>query len=305
MANYLTIDVGGTNIKYALMSEEAEIAAKGEIPTPYEGLEVFIDTIVNLYEQFADQEIAALAMAAPGKIDSSTGYFYTSGALKYISGVNLKDRLAERIPVPFAVENDAKAAALAEIWMGSMHGITNGEVIVLGTGIGGAVIINGALYRGSTFAAGEFSVISTRLDEPFNPHDNSWAGQNGVPALVKGYAERIGADPAELNGRILFGKANEGDPDALAAIRKYCEGLATGIISLQTILDVDRVSIGGGISRQPILLDTLREVIKEINAPLEGHMPYTLPDIQPCSFGNDANMIGALYHYLYELGGAA
>ena len=114
MADYLTIDVGGTNIKYALMNEEAEIYEKGEIPTPYEGLEVFIDTIFELYTKYyEDREIAALAMSAPGKIDSTTGYFYTSGALKYISGVNLAERLAERIPVPFAVENDAKAAALA------------------------------------------------------------------------------------------------------------------------------------------------------------------------------------------------
>lgn len=300
MANYLTIDVGGTNIKYAVMDENAEIADKGEIPTPYEGLEVFIDTIISLYEKYADQDIKAVAMSAPGKIDSSCGYFYTSGALKYVSGVNLAERLAERIPVPFAAENDAKAAALAELWMGSMHGITNGAVIVLGTGIGGALIFDGKLYRGSTFAAGEFSVISSRLDKPYSTQCN-WAGQNGVGSLVKAYAERIDADPKELNGRILFSKANEGDEMALDAIRYYCIGLATGIISLQSIIDVQRVSIGGGISRQPILLDTLREVIAELNAPYEGQMPYTIPDIQPCSFGNDANMIGALYHYLYEM----
>jgi predicted NBD/HSP70 family sugar kinase len=300
MANYLTVDVGGTNIKYAIMNDKGEILEKGEIPTPYEGLEVFIDTIVDLYNQFAEYNVEALAMSAPGKIDSANGYFYTSGALKYISGVNLRDRLAERIPVPFAVENDAKAAALAELWMGSMQGITNGSVVVLGTGIGGAIIINGKLYRGSTFAAGEYSCISSRLDLPYD-REHNWANLNGVGHMVEAYEEMIGAEKGSLNGRILFTRANEGEPEALKAIEDYCVYLATAITSLQTILDVERVSIGGGISRQPILLDTLRRVITEMSAPFEGRVPYTLPDIQPCSFGNDANMIGALYHYLYEL----
>lgn len=70
MANYLTVDVGGTNIKYAIMNDKVEILEKGEIPTPYEGLEVFIDTIVDLYNQFAEYNVEALAMSAPGKIDS-------------------------------------------------------------------------------------------------------------------------------------------------------------------------------------------------------------------------------------------
>lgn len=300
MAKYLTIDVGGTNIKYALMSEEAEIFEKGEIPTPYEGLEVFIDTIVDLYKKYEDQNILALAMSAPGKIDSTSGYFFTSGALKYISGVNLADRLAERIDVPFAVENDAKAAALAELWKGSMTGVKNGTVVVLGTGIGGAIIIDGKLYRGTTFAAGEYSNISTRLDLPYSSERN-WAVQNGVGRMVEAYEKKTGAEEGSLNGRILFTNANEGEAAAIETIEEYCAGLATAIISLQTILDVERVSIGGGISKQPILIDTLRRVIKEMNAPYENTAPHTLPDIQPCFFGNDANMIGALYHYLYEL----
>ena len=300
MANYLTIDVGGTNIKYALMDDEPAILDRGEIPTPYEGFDVFVEKIVGIYNSYKDMGVDAIAMAAPGKIDSNTGYFYTSGALKYISGVNLADRLAEHIPVPFAVENDAKAAALAELWLGSMQGVKNGTVIVLGTGIGGALIIDGKLYRGSTFAAGEYSCISGNLSKPYDDHV-TWAAQNGVGMMVVDYAMRIGAEPTAMNGRILFKKANEGEPEALEAIRAYCQGLATGIISLQTIIDVERVAIGGGISRQPILLETLKNVIEEMNAPFIGKVPYTIPEIVPCSFGNDANMIGALYHLRYEL----
>ena len=90
MSNYLTIDVGGTNIKYALMDENAEIKEKGEVPTPYDGLDAFLESIKGIYDQYADRNIEAIAMSAPGKIDATKGYFYTSGALNYINGVNLK-----------------------------------------------------------------------------------------------------------------------------------------------------------------------------------------------------------------------
>ena len=298
--DYLTIDVGGTNIKYAVMNEEAEISVQGETATPRDDLEHFLETIRGIYSEFSDRKIQAVAMSAPGRIDSTTGYFYTSGALEYISGINLKERMKAIIPLPFSVENDAKSAALAELWKGTMQDIRNGMVIVLGTGIGGAMIIDGKLYRGSTFAAGEYSVISTRLDEPFNV-EYAWAKQNGVGSLIEAYAQRSGEDPASLNGRIVFERINAGEEAALAALEHYCTGLATGIISLQAILDVQRAAIGGGISRQPVLVDTLRRVMKDMNASFEGWAPYTLPEITACRFGNDANMIGALYHHLYEV----
>ena len=300
MTNYLAIDVGGTNIKYALMNEDAEMIDKGEVPTPLDGIDQYLDALVSIYEKYRDQDPQALVMSAPGKIDSQRGYFFTGGALKFMNDTDLGALLKERIPIPFAAENDAKAAALAEIWKGTMQGVENGCVIVLGTGIGGALIINGTLYRGSTFAAGELSCVSTRLDKPYNTH-NMWAIQNGVGSMVKDYAERIGADPAEMNGRILFDKANQGEYEAIAAIDMYCGGLATGLISLQHIIDVDVIAIGGGISKQPLLMERLERKIEEMYAGLAGYLPATIPQIVPCHFGNDANMIGALYHYLYEI----
>lgn len=301
MALYLTVDVGGTNVKYALMNDQTEILEKGEYPTPMEGgLEEFISSLKEVYDRYRDQA-DALVMSAPGKIDSQTGYFYTSGALRYIDGINLGDRLKEAgIDVPFAVENDAKSAALAEMWKGSMKGIANGIVLVLGTGIGGAIIIDGKLYRGHTFSAGEFSGMPVHLNVFPYDMDQMWALQNGVGYMVKDYALRTGRQADELNGRILFQDANEGNEDALASIDHFCEGLAAGIMSLQFALDVERVAVGGGISKQPLLMDSLRRKTEEYYASAVS-MPASVPEIVPCTFGNDANMIGALYHYLYEL----
>lgn len=303
MANYLGIDVGGTNVKYSLMSENAEILEKGEFPTPYEeGLDGLISGLKKVYDKYAGK-VEAMVMSAPGKIDSSTGYFYTSGALKYIDGINLKDRLKDVIPVPFAVENDAKAAALAEVWKGSLKGIDNAYVLVLGTGIGGAIVIDGKLYRGHTFAAGELSCVQTDWRKFPLEYNNSWAVLNGVGSLVKLYADKIGKDAAELNGRVLFDAANNGDENALAAIDEYTKTLASGIISLQFVLDVERVAIGGGISKQPLLLKYLNQNVDAYYSQYYGILPATAPEVVQCTFGNDANMIGALYHYLFELNG--
>lgn len=300
MSRFVTIDTGGTAIKYALMDENAVIYDQGEVPTPYTGLADYVDVLAEIYDKYADEDIEAVCMSAPGKIDASRGYFHTGGALFYMSGVDLASALKERIPVYFCVENDAKAAALAELWKGSMQGVSNGIVLVLGTGIGGAIIIDGKLYRGTTFAAGEFSAIPLNWGTRF-PNSGSWSDINGVPGLVKNYAWAVDANPAEMNGRILFEAANTGDAAALAELQWYCETLATGIAGLQSILDVEKVAIGGGISRQPLLEETLRTVLHAGYERQPFFYPGSEPEVVTCQFASDANMVGALYHYLYEI----
>ncbi len=301
MRKFLAIDVGGTYIKYALMDEEANIQEQGQEPTPRTTLEDFVDVIGGLYDKYEGQ-IEAIVMAAPGRIDAGKGYFYTSGALKYIGECDMAGLLRERCPITFTVENDAKAAALAELWKGSMKGVKNGIVMTLGTGIGGALIINGALYRGTTFAAGEFSGISTMWEETYDSH-KSWSNSQSTSGLVKRYADLKYVPYDSVNGHVFFERANAGEEEALEILDRYCTGLATGIYSLQLAFDAQKVAIGGGISKQPILIETLNRKMDEIFASDScRHTPATRPEIVACEFGNDANLIGALYHYRFEYG---
>lgn len=301
MAYYVAVDVGGTNLKYSLLSGDAEFIDHGEMPTPKEnGLEDFSGVLKEIYQKYEDCA-EAFVLSAPGKINSETGYFYSGGALSFLQDINLVEKMKEYIPLPFAVENDGKAAALAELWKGSMHGIQNGMILVLGSGIGGAIIIDGKLYRGSSFAAGEFSVIPMHLDEfPFQIQ-NIWTLHSGVPMLIKDYAQRIHVDASELNGKILFEAANNGQIAALDAIDQYTKGIVSGILSLQIILDTEKIAIGGGISKQPLLLESLRKNMNQYIGQMRAYIPCGDPKIESCTFGNDANMIGALYHYLFEI----
>lgn len=299
MSNYLTIDVGGTYIKYAIMTEMAEILEKGETPTPEYSFEEFKQSLVNIYEQFKDRDIQAVCMSAPGRINSDTGYFHTSGALGYISGINLRDELRDIIPVPFSVENDAKAAALAELWKGSMKGIDSGSVITLGTGIGGSVIVNGRLMRGNTYAAGEFSGISSQWNGRYSM-GNIWSDCASTKSLVRMYSNIKNVPSEDMSGRIFFEAVGEQDEDALEILDQFCNNVVCGIMSLQLILDLQRYSIGGGISTQPVLIETINRKLDELFEEYEGKTPASRPEVVACQFGNDANMIGALYHYLFE-----
>ncbi|MBQ1318899.1 MAG: ROK family protein [Solobacterium sp.] len=297
MAYYLGIDVGGTNLKYALMDETGRIADQGTMQSPLTSINDFQEVLRSICRQFPQAE--ALVMSAPGRIDSANNYFYTGGSAKFIHEMPLADVLPPEISLPASVENDGKCAALAELWQGSLKGVRNGAVMTLGTAIGGAVILDGKLYRGSTFAAGEFSYIPTLMEESYY-EEQIWGLKCGAGGLVRLYEKTAGLTPGSADGYQFFAAVERQDPLALQVLRAWCRTLANGMLALQSVLDLDRFAIGGGISRQPALLDMLNEVTDELYAGLADYYPQHRPDITACTFGNDANLIGALYYYLYE-----
>lgn len=298
MRKFLAIDVGGTNIKYGLMLEDATILEKGNVPTPYESLEAFIEEIGKIYDHYKDQNLSALVMSAPGKIEMETGYFHTGGALPYLFEVDLKKPLQKRVPLPFTVINDAKAAGSAELARGAMAGVDTGMVITLGTGIGGCVIINGRVHNGFTGAAGEFSGIPDMWKQPISGKEETWADINRVQTLLNLYGEKAGIDPHSINGKDFFAALNAGDPDAQAALDEYTQRIASAIYVLQHILDVEKVAFGGGISSQPALMDSLHKSLDELFERIPHPPVVSKPELAVCEFRNDANLIGALDNYL-------
>lgn len=296
MKKYLVIDVGGTNLKHAIINDEAEILSQGEVPTPTDSIDSFVAAVVDLYNN--NKDVEGVAMSAPGKIDSDNGYFYTGGALTWLAGVNLAEKLKESIPVPFSVENDGKCAGYAELWKGNFQDTKNGLVLVLGTGIGGCIVIDGKVYKGSTWAAGELSGFCTDITGKKYEFGKMWAMTGAASSLVKLYANKIGVDPKETNGRLLFDAANAGDEVALESVKEFSYSVAMGIMSLQFALDVEKVLIGGGISRQPLLIKTIAETLDEVYGNTGAVMPATMPKVEAAKFANDSNLLGALYHHI-------
>lgn len=157
-------DVGGTEIKYSVMDEQMNRFDAGSVPTPQDTQEHFLDTIYALYAPHKD-EVAGIAMALPGFVDANTGYVSNGGALLYNTGTQVGQLVRERCGCRVTLENDGKAAAIAELRAGALQGCCNAAVFIIGTGVGGGIIANGQLVRGVHFTAGEYSFVNTNADE--------------------------------------------------------------------------------------------------------------------------------------------
>lgn len=295
MNHYLCIDIGGSSIKSAIMDENRMVARAGKIRTPRNDLSELVGIVEDLYMATKD-EINGIAISAPGRINCRTGYFWHGGAVSCLYHVNLKDKLEKFIPVPITIENDAKCAALAELTAGSMQDVDNGAVIVIGTGLGCGLIINHEVYHGSHFSAGEAGMCPVRLDQKYDP-TQSWGVNVRAHALQDIYTDRMHMKRDSTHGKVLFAKVNSGDPDAIAALHEYCARGVSGIMSIQYLLDMEKVAIGGGYSSEPVLVNIMQEEMDEAYASVNPMYACEKPQLTLCHFHEDANLYGALYFH--------
>ena len=294
---YLVLDVGGTAIKYALMTEKLEFLEKGKIKTPRDSIENFIDNIGNIYDKYKN-DIEGMALSIPGVLDSDTGYMYTGGSLEYNTDKNMLKVLGERCKTKIAIENDGKCAALAELWKGNLQECENGVVILLGTGVGGGIIKDKKLYKGKHFFAGEFSFIAGNINVMSNNDKEWWGSLNGLDGLLDDFAKVKNLNRNEIDGIKFFEYANNDDKDALEILNKFTYKTALAIINLQCILDADKYLIGGSISEQDILIKYIKKNIDDYHSQFEYFVPK--PVVDRCKFRNDSNLIGALYNFLIK-----
>lgn len=301
MSNYLVFDWGGTFIKYALMNEEAIILEKGKTTSPKktDTLEYFLCVLDQIVRQYSD--ISGIAISSPGIIDSRKGMIHVVGAFPYLQELELTNLLSDRYGLPVSIENDGKAAALAEVWKGNLRDVKDGAVFLIGTSIGGGIVLDGKLRRGKDFFAGEYSSICVNTSESFSKESYmAQLGTSGLCHRVMGYMEL----DEEIDGEKAFTYINEGNENACKALKNYTDALALQLFNINVLLDLDKIVIGGGISQQPLLLEYLKQSIADIpkyHPDFLSGIQLPLPVVDTCHFYNDANMVGALYHMLYEV----
>ena len=293
---YFAVDIGGTAVKWAIVTDEYEILKKGEFPTTYEGPERLVESIASACEE-QGEIFAGIGISAPGTFyDEPDGIVYGGGSLTFMDKVPLGKMLRERVGLPCFAENDGKSCALGEYSAGALKGCKVGIVMVLGTGIGGGIVIDGNIFKGAHSFAGEFSFI---CDDPekglqeWNEFGKSGGWKTGLQMLA--LKEKGIPMDADVDGRTIFEWINNGDESAIAALETYCKRLALKINNLQVVLDPEVVAIGGGISNQPVLLETLQKRLDQ----MYGDTPWKqipVPKIVHCEHGSDANLLGAVYH---------
>ena len=287
------IDVGGTFIKYACMNEKSEILSRGKVPTPMEGREKFIDTLIDIYNSMKDVE--GMAISLPGIIDVKNGRCITSGALQYNDDFAIIEAIKEKILINVVIDNDAKCAAIAEMKLGSLQDVNDGFVMVFGTGVGSAVIIDRKVHRGRHFSAGEITFVLMSPDDNIIKSE-MFGSRCGTRGLCELYAEHKNIPVEEIDGVKFFEAIQNNDEIAVECLNKITRRVAVQISNIQSVLDPERFAIGGGISAQPIFIEFIRKHLDEIYAKSEFEIPHA--EVVACKFLNDANLIGALQCYL-------
>ena len=294
----MVFDVGGTEIKYSVMNETLVRKDSGSVPTPMTNQEDFIETLYALYAPHKD-EVEGIAMSLPGFIDSENGVCLGGGALQYNKGQQVAAPLSRRAGCSVHIANDGKCAALAELKSGALKGCRNASVYIIGTGVGGGLIIGGEVLNGSHFTAGEYSFL--RLSNADWDDPGTTAGMLCSTTGLMDLNRRMTSFSTQplLNGRQFFDKVNAGDPLSMKVLEKFCRQVAMHIANLTILLDLEKVAIGGGISRQPILTETIRKCLDELYSNPGLYFDPVLPkaEVVPCRFGSEANQVGAYYYY--------
>ncbi|MDO5120242.1 MAG: ROK family protein [Coriobacteriales bacterium] len=298
---YLVLDIGGTFIKYALMDEDATFIEQGKVLADTTCEEAMLASLGVLAAKFSETDYEGVAISMPGRIGTKEGIAYTGGAFQWIRDYPAGERYGAVFGKPCTIANDGKCAAYAESWKGALSDVDSGAVIVLGTGIGGGIVINNEVWMGATGGAGELSAFPCNFDtfrEPITfTHGITgiWAGRCSAGSIVGkyGYQKQLG----QVDGIRLFDDYEAGDPVAKAVIDEFAFQMSIGIYGIQSVLDLPRYAIGGGISARPETTTVVRDAVDKL---FDEQMlcPFGKPEIVTCSFGNEANLIGALAFHL-------
>ena len=292
MDKYICLDIGGTAIKYGLADSRGRLFNKDRLPNVIakDGVDAFLEQVLRLigsYQKYFKIQGAAISMA--GMINPRTGeVLHAAPHFPGLTGTNLVQLVARKLQLPCWVENDVNAAALGEYWLGNGRGAKSLFCITIGTGIGGAFVLDGKLWPGHSCTAGE--VGQAKLGGRLH-----WEDAASVTALVQKAARLKGGEPETLNGKILCEMVRHGDKPLHRLLRETVHQWATGIAAICYLLNPQRVILGGGIMAQqdllePMLQDSLK---KEL-------LPVVLDKTTEAfaGLGNDAGLIGAQYNFL-------
>ena len=290
--NYLCFDIGGTSVKYGVADEQGSLLLKGETPNviTQKGVKGFVESLASLANRYRQEhDLQGIAVSTAGVVDPEQGVIlYAPKYFPGYPGTELQKLLTERTGLPCTVENDVNAAALGEYWLGAGRGVKSLFCITVGTGIGGCAVLNSQVIHGASCSAGEAGLQHIRPE-------GTWEEIASTSALIRNVAKAKQVTEAELDGKKIFAMAQQGDKEAVEAIKKQMEDLAVGIANICYILNPERIIVGGGIAAQekylyPILDGALRKRLLPL--------VYDRLTLRFASLKNDAGMIGALCNFL-------
>ena len=292
--NYIGIDIGGTNIKGAIISKTGKILDFKNMDCKQDGREI-LNTIINLIESLKnnnpDKSIKAIGIGTPGVVDVKFGGVIDGCPnIKGWKGIKFIPIIKNKFNLPVFAHNDVTIMAVGENMFGSAKGKKNVICVALGTGIGGGIIINEQVYDGHTNYAGEIGhmIIEVNGRDCNCGSKGCWEAYAGAIG-IKNTAKEIMPKYAELTPKELFALANK-DEAAKKIIDKTILYIAVGIANLINIFNPEMIVIGGGISQAG---DALFKPLLEITPKYTMNLAWKSCKIAPAKFDEKSGVIGA------------
>ena len=306
------IDLGGTSVKFAILTQEGEIQEKWSIKTNIldEGSHIVPDIIASIQHHLellnlSAEDFIGIGMGSPGAVDRFEGTVVGAYNLNWKTVQPIKKDIESALGIPFFIDNDANAAALGERWKGAGENQPDVVFMTLGTGVGGGIVAEGRLLHGVRGAAGELGHITVDFDDPIQCTCGkkgcleTVASATGIVNLTRRYADEYEGDSQlkvlidngeEVTAKTVFDLAKEGDALALIVYKNFSRYLGLAAANIGSTLNPSKIVIGGGVSAAgDFLLDGVRKVFEENSFP----QVRESTQLALATLGNDAGVIGA------------
>ena len=293
------IDIGGTAVKCALLLENGEILETDSFPTEAgKGIENLLNNIYGYIDKNFSSDIMGIAVSGTGQINGEIGKVIGGNPIipGWI-GTNLVEILENKYNVPAVLENDVNSAALGEKWLGSGKGEKSFLCLTIGTGIGGGIVLDGDIFRGNTYVAGEFGHLQIVKNgrKCLCGKKGCYERYASTTALTNMVFEKTGK---KLNGKEIFDLEKSGDKEIKEVVSNWIDYMTDGLSSLVYIFNPKLVIIGGGVTHQgDYLLDKIKfSLDKKIGENYKKNL-----EIKFAKLGNNAGLLGATYLLLKKL----
>lgn len=290
MKKYLAFDIGGTHIKYGIVTEAGEVITHSHVDTEaYLGGKAIVSKVISIGERCLSQftEVSGIAISSAGQVNFHTGTIIAAGdTIPGYKGLHIKGLVEAALQLPVEVRNDVDCAALCEQWKGE-HQSKNFITLTIGTGVGGAIFINNELYSGHTFSAGEWGYMLVEGEQ--------FEKVASLSALTKSIKQYKG--DREWTGKEVFDLYDSGDEQVKIMVARFYKHLGIGISNLIYIFNPEKVVIGGGITgRGERFLAEVRTSAKQYTT----SNIYENTEIVLAKHSNLSGMLGAVYHFMQQ-----
>ncbi|MBQ8077079.1 MAG: ROK family protein [Eubacterium sp.] len=285
----LTFDIGGDFIKYGVVNEKFKLLETHKVPTEAQkGGQRLIERIIDIIESY--KGIDRVAVSTAGQVDSENGIVvYSTGKIPYYTGMMVKRLIENKTGIPTFVENNVNAEAMGEAMFGAAKGQTDFISLTYGNGIGGALYMNGKLYKGSGSSAGELGHMITHAGgKQCNcGGEGCYECYASAKALVNS-VNRVVKDP--LDAFQIFEKENFERPEIRFEIDKWVDEIIVGLINIIYTFNPPLIVLGGGIMNEDYIIDLIDRKI--YNRLMDN---YRNVNIVRSKLGNDAALLGVAY----------